>query len=149
MVKKVEEHDDSFCQEATERLVFIEPQTSKAFDFRKHKVTRTGLPISHGRVVTSTACQGRTMPHGVIIDAGCKEEDDLDSLWLHLYVMLSSATSSSDLLLIRAPPEEFLKRGPPADLAARLRTFTARTEACRRTAERLARKLGLAPFLHD
>ena len=66
--------------------LFFEPQTSATFDFRKHKVTRTGFTISHGRVVTSTACQGRTMRQGVIIDAGCKEEDDLDSLWLHLYV---------------------------------------------------------------
>ena len=145
----LKEHEDTLVQEATERLVFIEPQTSTSFDFRKHKVTRTGFPISHGRVVTSTACQGRTMPLGVIIDAGCKDEDDLDSLWLHLYVMLSRATCANDLLVIRAPPESFLTRGPPADLAARLRTFSARTEACRVISEKLARKLGLAPFLHD
>ena len=78
------EHDDGLGHEVTEHLVYIEPQTSTAFEFRKHKVTRTGFPISHGRVVTSTACQGRTMPLGVIIDAGCKEdkeEADLDNLW--------------------------------------------------------------------
>ena len=78
------EHDDGLGHEVTEHLVFIEPQTSTAFEFRKHKVTRTGFPISHGRVVTSTACQGRTMPLGVIIEAGCKEdkeEADLDNLW--------------------------------------------------------------------
>ena len=67
---------------------------------------------------------------------------------LHLYVMLSRATSAQDLLLIRAPPESFLTQGPPADLAARLRTFNARTQACRVAAERLARELGFAPFLH-
>ena len=88
------------------------------------------------------------MPQGVIIDAGCKEQDDTGSLWLHLYVMLSRATSSNDLLLLRAPPDEFLTRGPPADLAARLRAFTARTEACRVAAEDLARQRGFAQFLH-
>ena len=86
---------------------------------------------------------------GVTIDAGCKDEDDQDSLWLHLYVMLSRATSSNDLLVLRAPPQEFLTRGPPEDLAARLRTFTARTAACRVTAEALARRLGFAAFLGD
>ena len=142
------QHDGTFEGEETKHLVFIEPQTSTAFDFRKHKVTRTGLPISHGKVVTSTACQGRTMTEGVLIDAGCKDDEDTDNLWLHLYVMLSRATSSDNLLLIRAPGEEFLTRGPPPELAARLRSFNARTEACRATAEGLARTLGLADFLH-
>ena len=89
------------------------------------------------------------MTEGVLIDAGCKDDEDMDGLWLHLYVMLSRATSSNNLILIRAPGEEFLTRGPPPDLAARLRTFNARTQACRETAERLARGLGLAAFLHD
>ena len=146
---KLAEHDATFVAEETTHLVFIEPQASSPFDFRKHKVTRTGLPTSHGKVVTSTACQGRTMTEGVLIDAGCKDDEDMDGLWLHLYVMLSRATSSNNLLLIRAPGEEFLTRGPPPDLAARLRTFSARTQACRETAERLARGLGLAAFLHE
>ena len=67
---------------------------------------------------------------------------------LHLYVMLSRATSANDLLVLRAPPMSFLTQGPPADLAARLRTFRARTQACRVAAERLARDLGFTPFLH-
>ena len=100
-------------------------------------------------VLTSTACQGRTMPKGVIVDAGYKDEHDLDNYWPHLYVMLSRATSSDNLLMIRDPGLEFLTRGPPADLAARLRAFDARTNRCRVAAERLARDLGFAPFLHD
>ena len=79
----LQNHSGNLARDVTERLVFIEPQTSTAFDFRKHKVTRTGFPISHGRVLTSTACQGRTMPFGVIIDAGSKDEADRDNLWLH------------------------------------------------------------------
>ena len=48
------------------------------------RAERPGLGGSaHGRVLTSTACQGRTMPLGVIIDAGSKDEDDRDNLWLH------------------------------------------------------------------
>ena len=151
--------DAPFCEhlaqhaggiEATDaaRLVFIEPQTSSAFEFRRHKVTRTGIPISHAKVLTSTACQGRTMHEGVMVDAGNKDPNDLDSLWLHLYVMLSRATTSDNLLMIRAPGLEFLSRGPPVDLAARLRTFGVRTERCREEAAKLAHSLGLSSFLH-
>ena len=139
---------DTLDKQATQSLVFIAPQTSTAFTWRKHKVTRTGWPFSHGRVVTSTACQGRTMRLGVIIDAGCKDPNDKDNWWLHLYVMLSRATSAKDILLARAPPVDFLTQGPPADLAAKLRTFAARTAACRHEAKRLACELGLAAFLH-
>ena len=95
----------------------------------------------------------RLLKGGVVIDcarheAGQHPMDD-GTWWLHLYVMLSRATSSENLLLIRAPGLDFLTRGPPADLAARLRTFNSRTRACRAAAEKLARKLGLAAFLHD
>ena len=114
----LEDHAKTLDRAATQSLVFLEPQTSMAFDYRGHKITRTGFHISHGRVLTSTACQGRTMPLGVIIDAGCKDdrtEADRDARWLHLYVMLSRATAARDLLVLRAPDLEFLKRGPPAD----------------------------------
>ena len=95
------------------------------------------------------------MPLGVVIDAGRKppsrpeeEEDSKDNWWLHLYVMLSRATTAKDLLVLRAPGEDFLTRGPPADLAVRLRTFAARTTSCRRAAARLVEELGFGEFLH-
>ena len=88
------------------------------------------------------------MPDGVVVDAGRKDADDLDGLWLHLYVMLSRATTVENLLMIRDPGLEFLSRGPPADLAARLRTFNSRTERCRKEAEQLAGELGFVRFLH-
>ena len=84
-----------------------------------------------------------------MIDAGYKDTDDMDGLWLHLYVMLSRATCSQNLLVVRAPDLEFLKRGPPKDLADRLRIFNKRTRECRVEAEKLARELGLSAFLHD
>ena len=34
-------------------LVFVEPQTSDAFQWRGHTVVRTGFPLSHGRVITA------------------------------------------------------------------------------------------------
>ena len=48
---------------------------------------------------------------------------EIDDYWLHLYVMLSRATTLEDLLLVRAPPVEFLKSGPPKDLARHLSAF--------------------------
>ena len=97
-------------------------------------------------VLTSTACQGRTFPLGVLVDAGCKDSDDMGSYWLHLYVMLSRATSSENLLMLRDPGVDFLKTGPPPDLAARLRAFDSRTRRCRDRAAKLAQDLGLASF---
>ena len=65
--------DDTLGLEQTKSLVFVEPRTSEPFVFRQYKVTRTGFPLSHGRVVTTTACQGRTMTQGVILDCGRHE----------------------------------------------------------------------------
>ena len=73
----------------------------------------------------------------------------MDNLWLHLYVMLSRATTAENLLVIRDPGVEFLSRGPPADLATRLCTFATRTMSCRIAAQQLASNLGLHAFLHD
>ena len=105
-------------------LVFIEPRTSNPFIFREFEVTRTGLPISPARVITSTASQGRRMRDGVIIDCGRheggahpKEDDDW---WLDLYVMLSRATRLDDLLLMRAPDLAFFAKGPPKTLRTQL-----------------------------
>ena len=132
-------------------LVFVEPLTSDAFNWRGHTVVRTGFPPSHGRAITSTACQGRTMRAGVIVDAGRREtgahKTEENDYWLHLYVMLSRATRLDDLLLVRAPPVEFLKNGPPKDLVRQLHVFATRTDACRETAARLATELGMHAFL--
>ena len=89
------------------------------------------------------------MTQGVIVDAGYKDSSDMDNLWLHLYVMLSRATTAENLLVIRDPGVEFLSRGPPADLAARLRNFDTRTRRCRKAAAKLAYELGLQEFMHD
>ena len=111
------------------------------------------LRSSHGRVITSSACQVKTLHDGVIIDAGRRlggqnptREDDF---WLHLYVMLSRATDLDDILLTRAPPVEFLLKGPPESLARTLRTFAARTNSCGLEARRLAAELGLQDLLRD
>ena len=137
----------------TQHLVFIEPRASDPFVFREFTVTRTGLPISHARAITSTACQGRTMRDGVIIDCGRQEggahpkEDD--DWWLDLYVMLSRATRLEDLLLMRAPDLSFFAKGPPKTLRTQLAKFASRTNACRKQAEKIAEELGLAGFIRQ
>ena len=130
--KRFQRHDNSLSPAETRSLVFVEARTSDAFHFRNHTVTRTGFALSHGRVITCTACQGRTMDAGVIIDCGRIETGphpkEPDDWWLDLYVMLSRATRLEDLLLMRAPPASFLLRGPPASLRLQLDKFAARTD---------------------
>jgi len=135
----------------TRNLVFIEPRTSDPFVHREYIVTRTGLPISHARAITSTACQGRTMHDGVIIDCGRqdggshpKQDDDW---WLDMYVMLSRATRLDDLLLLRAAELEFFAKGPPKTLRKQLAKFASRTEACRVESAKIESELGFAALL--
>ena len=122
------------------------------FTFRQRKVVRTAFPFSHGRVITTTASQGRTMRDGVILDCGRHEsgpgKKDPDDWWLDLYVMLSRATRSQDLLIMRAPPPDFLLRGPPVGLRQQLQMFAKRTESYRKEAQALIVDLGFGDFLH-
>lgn len=151
----LKDHDHTLQPADTRNLVFVEPVTAnKSFKYKDlYDVTRTGLPLGHGRVVTSTACQGRTMREGVVIDCGritgnsqgAKDDDDW---WLDLYVMLSRATRLEDLLLIRAPDLDFWAKGPPKSLRKQLATFARRTAANRVKATRLAKELGLSALLH-
>jgi len=147
----LKDHCGTLLPADTQNLVFVEPRTSDPFVFREYTVTRTGLPLSHARAVTSTACQGRTMRDGVIIDCGRqqggahpKEDDDW---WLDIYVMLSRATRLEDLLLMRAPDLDFFAKGPPKTLRTQLAKFASRTNACRKQAEKIARELGLDALL--
>ena len=159
---RLQELADRISTQDARSLVFVEPKPSSQFYFTTKvepvgkvmfSVVRTGFVLSHGRVITSTACQGKTLRDGVIIDAGRRlggqnptREDDF---WLHLYVMLSRATDLNDILLTRAPPAEFLLKGPPESLARSLRTFAARTDNCRVEARKLAAELGLQHLLRD
>ena len=148
---KMAELDSSLTPASTESLIFIEPH-SASFKWRGHAVTRTGFPFSHGRVITSTACQGRTLRAGVLIDCGrrtggANPKSDND-WWLDLYVMLSRATRLEDLLLVRAPPCEFFLQGPPSDLRQQLAKLSKRTDECRVRAAKLAEELGFEKFFH-
>ena len=92
------------------------------------------------------------MHDGVILDCGRHTSGthplDPEDWWLDLYVMLSRATRLDDILLIRAPPVDFLLRGPPASLKHQLARFAQRTESCRVSAAALAAELGLATVFH-
>ena len=81
-------------------------------------------------------------------EAGQGKKDD-DDWWLDLYVMLSRATRSEDILVMRAPPVEFLLRGPPSGLREQLRAFLKKAVACRRQARKVAHDLGFDAFLHE
>ena len=93
----------------------------------------------------------KTCEQGVLID--CAKRDtganatNSDDYWLHMYVMLSRATSLRDLLLIRAPEATFLLQGPPRDLKKRLWMFRARVDKCKKYAESIASQLGFQTFL--
>ena len=149
--KLLQDHNSTLLPADTRGLVFIEPRTADPFVFREYTVTRTGLPILHAHAIASTACQGRTMRDGVIIDCGRQDggahpEED-DDWWLGLYVMLSRATRLDDLLLMRAPDLDFFAKGPPKNLRSQLEKFARRTTACRKQAEKIARELGFESFL--
>ena len=92
------------------------------------------------------------MRDGVILDCGRHEsgpgKKDSDDWWLDLYVMLSRATRSQDLLLMRAPPADFLLRGPPVGLRQQLQMFAKRTESCRKEAEALIVNLDFGESFH-
>ena len=133
-------------------LLFLEPtKTLFPFTWRQFKVSRSGFPLTHAMVRTSTSCQGKTYELGVLIDCAKRElgahPTDANDFWLHMYVMLSRATSLRDIILIRAPDKAFLLQGPPADLQKRLNMFRARVESCSRKAVVLAKELGFDKFL--
>jgi len=142
----------SMQADAAQSLLFLSPTTTlMPFTWREYKVTRSGFPVTHGMVRTSTACQGKTFEKGVLIDCARRESGqhvlEEDDWWLHLYVMLSRATSLEDILLVRAPEASWLLRGPPANLRQRLNVFRTRVDTCHSTAQALAQQLGLAQFL--
>ena len=133
-------------------LLFVEPRTNlMPFTWREYKVTRCGFPLTHAMVRTSTACQGKNCEQGVLIDCKKREEcarpTDPEDYWLHMYVMLSRATSLHDILLIRAPDATFLLQGPPRDLKKRLQMFRGRVAKCSKYALSIASQLGFKMFL--
>ena len=91
------------------------------------------------------------MHTGVVVDCGrlidSPNPKDDDDWWLELYVMLSRATRLEDILLVRAPPSEFLSRGPPAWLRKQVDQFAKRAASCRQPAEKLVKDLGFDAYL--
>eukprot|EP00959_Pyramimonas_sp_CCMP1952_P009694 202419-Pyramimonas_sp.AAC.1 len=71
--------------------------------FRKRKVTRARPWISRSQVLTSTACQGRTMRRGVIVGAGCKDDETRTAGGCIFYAMLSRATAVDSAMMIQDP----------------------------------------------
>ena len=147
-----EELPGHFLPAHTDKLYLLHPrETWQAFKWRGYLVQRAGFPIAHAAVRTSTSCQGTTLPDGVVVDCARREQKphpmDDDDWWLHLYVMISRATSLDDLLLLHARDVSFLLRGPLADLRARLDVFGRRVNATRAKADQIARNMGCGAYL--
>ena len=147
-----EDQPGAFAAEHTNSLYWMLPTTTiTPFKWREFAVHRTGFPITHANVRTSTACQGKTLSDGVVVDCARRESGqhplEEDDWWLHLYVMLSRATSLDNVLLLRAPEADFLLRGPPTDLRARLAVFGGRVKDTRAKAEKLAQSMGYGAHL--
>ena len=118
-------------------------KTMSPFKWRGHVVTRIGIPLTLANARTSTACQGKTLGGGVIVDCarrvgGAHPMGD-DDWWLHLYVMMSRATRLDDLLLLRARGVEFLKRWPQRISETGLPSLTDVSGAARRRQSNLSR----------
>ena len=64
-----------------------------------------------------------------------------DNWWLNLYVMFSTVTQMSDLLLLRPPPREILQRGPPSNVKNQLERFETRMAASIKRAEATATRV--------
>ena len=99
---------------------------------QKHVVKRIGFTLTHAYYLTATASQGQTLRAGITIYCarlgGANGMND-DNWWLNLYVMFSSVTQMSDLLLLRPPPREILERGPPSSIKNQLERFETRMAA--------------------
>ena len=114
-------------KDLAQRLLFVERHTSFPFKVEHKKVTykltRTQLPLTHGRVRTCQASQGRTCKTGVTIDMTKMKRTEEESWWLNMYVMLSRATALKHLLLFNAPQEkeEWDALQPPPDLVSALK----------------------------
>ena len=114
-------------QDCARRLFFLERCTSFPFTVEvlknKYKITRTQLPLTHGRVRTCQASQGRTFEGGVIVDMTRMKKTDEESWWLNMYVMLSRGRSLKQILLFNAPvaKSEWDALQPPKDLVDALR----------------------------
>ena len=114
----------------SEAAHLIEPSSDVTY-----KLTRTQLPLTHGRVRTCQASQGRTFKTGVTLDMTKMKKTDEESWWLNLYVMLSRATALKHLLLFNAPKEkkDWDALQPPPDLVAAQRRLE---ELAKQTLER-------------
>ena len=145
-------HATNLSDSDVQSLVLLEPSKClMPFKWKEYQIYRSGFALTHAMVRTSTACQGKTYDMGVLIDCAKRETGQhptqADDYWLHMYVMLSRATTLRDIVLIRAPPESFLLQGPPADLKKRLAVFRTRVTACQNRAVAMAAKLGFDKFL--
>ena len=114
--------------------------------FRKVHVTRWQFPLTHAMIRTAMSSQGLTFPDGVVADLRRQGGMTDDIWWLNLYVMLSRATSLSNLLLLGLSDKvkELLEEGPPRYVRKKIQELQRKATSTQMRAEVEAKKLGFA-----
>ena len=113
-----------------------------------HSVKRFGFMLTHANYLTTTASQGQTIRAAVTIDCARNEPQGQrgtseDAWWLNLYVMFSRVTRMENMLLIRPPPRELLKRGPPTSMRDAIKRFESTERDTVADAVLLAQRFGI------
>ena len=106
------------AQAVTERLVFVPAVTrtfSRMIAGKKWTIRRRQIPLTSAMDRTIQSSQGKTFRGALIGDMG-NMNNDRDSFWSAMYVLLSRVTRMDDLLVLRCPPKSFFDDGPPAYL---------------------------------
>ena len=93
-------------------------------------VARTQIRLFPAQVLTTNACQGKTLDP-LVLHLGAPPRMGDDEYWLNLYVMLSRARTldPARVAIFDLPPEDFFERGPPPELVMAMQRLEERTRA--------------------
>ena len=106
-------------------------------------VARTQIRLFPAQVLTTNACQGKTLDP-LVLHLGAPPRMGDDEYWLNLYVMLSRARTldPARVAIFDLPPEDFFARGPPPELVMAMQRLERLEERTRAFAPRVREFLG-------
>ena len=106
-------------------------------------VARTQIRLFPAQVLTTNACQGKTLDP-LVLHLGAPPRMGDDEYWLNLYVMLSRARTldPARVAIFDLPPEDFFERGPPPELVMAMQRLERLEERTRAFAPRVREFLG-------
>jgi len=149
-VNCADQGDEKATEEAKDfagGLVYVQLEqahfTMKEGSYRGLAVTRWQFPLTHAMVRTAMSSQGLTFPDGVVADLRRQGGMTDDIWWLNVYVMLSRATSLSNLLLVGLTNKvkELLEAGPPEYVKKKIQTLQRKAASTQKRAEEKAKEL--------